>query len=356
MTRESSAAKSKTDNHPNKDPDIFNSQKFNNQVNNYYLDRNINDQLNKDQNNQINDKNHINNVNNNNQKIESTQPSTTTQTTTTAKTTTSTSAILAISKTTAKPSIVSNSNKQNILTNKSSSIKDQDKANAKKINDNSSKQQASTSTTTSSYEAPYVKIFPLTPIVKNNESVKANNGVAFNNYAILTNKLVNSSNTDNNNKSLIENLGFNVLNKSIESPKQQVAATSKIVKLGQNKTNDLNKSSFLNNKNNSMQLNLNNKKEEKSNPLVNRTSIDLSKSNPGGNRLAFSLTLPKATEPTPIGKQEVNRKGKNKDDSKKLSCKKNPSIPACQHCSYGLFRCSMGKNNLDYLLNYEFKS
>ena len=352
---------SQTDpNHPNKHPDTFNSQ------------------LNKQANNQISQANHPNRQPNQNYNYNPT-----TSTTTAKPSTTTTAGNQAANETI-------NQTKQPTLTNRTKAGKDA--STSPKKNENK----------TNTYEAPYVKIFPLTPVVKSTESAESNR-VAFNNYAILTNKSVNS--TDKTDKSLIESLGFGgtLNNKSIESPKQEVqASSSKTVKLGQNKgtsmLDKLNSSNVQPNKvpsgntpiagqpnikskiqasssqptkqpntsalalsghelANEKKLQLSNLKKttDKSNtndqldkilnsnqnsnnkelPAANRsTSIDVSKSNPDGQRLAFSISLPKATEPTKL-KQNANRKNKTKDSKdenvKKLNCRKNPQLEACKY-------------------------
>lgn len=264
--------------------------------------------------------------------------------------------------------------------------------------------------TVTNYEAPYVKIFPLTPVIKNTESITPNQ-VAFNNYAILTNKLVNNSaGLDKNNKSLIESLGFEMPNnKSIETPNtQEITGASKTVKLGNGKTpvsstasnnvrnglpgsqqngaqsqnahgqsaqrgnspstlpngsaQALNGQELANEKKN--QLNgakktANDKNQENEqtrsanqadqrNQQPNKTASSIDVSNKSNRpALAFSISLPKATEPSATKQEGAgNKKAKAKDnDFKKINCRRpdKRNTTECTHCSYGLFRCSMGK-------------
>lgn len=368
---EHSSISSKTDNHPNKHPDTFNKQ-----IN---LNLKPNDQLNGPGSNL--DNNQIHNLATNqagnqasNQANQISAPSSVNQ---------------ATSSTTPDP-----------ITESDVGAGQVDKANK----------------TVTNYEAPYVKIFPLTPVIKNTESMTPNR-VAYNNYAILTNKLVNNSTgLDKNNKSLIESLGFEV-NKSTEKPEtasktttkpgngksassttgnvrngqlgggQQNGAQSQSAgqnAAGQNAPNQnapnqnaanqnaqrgntptalpsgsaqaLNGQELANEKKN--QLNSAKKNENQANEQnrnqadqqrhqqANRTaasSIDVS-SKSNRPALAFSISLPKTTEPSTT-KQE-GKKGKGKDnDFKKINCRRpdKRNTTECLHCSYGLFRCSMGK-------------
>lgn len=335
---EHSSISSKTDNHPNKHPDTFNKQ------------INLNLKPGEPLNNVESNQNQINNSNDNSASNSAANP------------------------TGNQPNQISSSISQTSTTEsptKSSSDKSDEK-----------------NKTVTNYEAPYVKIFPLTPVTKNTESITPNQ-VAFNNYAILTNKLVNSSaSLDKTNKSLIESLGFGVLNnRSTEMPKQE----GKPIKINQMKTPDTNNKSKQqmagsNNVQNSLQggqqirpqnppqnalgslqnssaqaLNgqelANEKKNQPKktnepnkagNPL-NKTATSIDVSNKSNRpALAFSissLSLPKATEATAV-KQEGSKKGKSKDnDFKKINCRRpdKRNTTECLHCSYGLFRCSMGK-------------
>lgn len=259
-------------------------------------------------------------------------------------------------------------NQLNQLTNlnNQTSNKVQNKLETEKteIQNNSNNQNE---TITTNLEAPYVKIFPLTPVVKNTETMTPNRA-AFNNYAILTNKVVNSTNSDKNNKNLIESLGFGILNnKSIETPKQEVTSSaSKVVKIDQNKdTNAKNETNLsgdhLHNivKSNAQALNGQELENEKKNLLankktgndknqskMNKTSIDVSKSNLNNNqRLAFSISLPKSSEPKTTKQENKKTKTKDNENFKKTNCRRaeKRNTPECTHCSYGLFRCTMGK-------------
>lgn len=257
-----------------------------------------------------------------------------------------------------------------------------------------------------------LKIFPLTPVVKSSESITQNR-VAFNNYAILTNKLVNASaSLDKNNKSLIESLGFGALNnRSIEAAREEGVAgksgqTSKISEnhnkskqptAGHNNVRNslqggqqiaaqnaqsgaaqssakgnasgnlqnssaqaLNGHELANEKKNqqntgkkvtdkSQMPNESNKSQADQRNAANKTAASIDVSNKSNRpALAFSISLPKATEPSAVKQENEkgNKKGKSKDnDFKKINCRRpdKRNTTECLHCSYGLFRCSMGK-------------